>query len=59
MAFVPLLFLPKKWRLPWLVLAILIAVSRFYLGLHYLSDVLSGAALAIFVSYIIIEKVKL
>jgi undecaprenyl-diphosphatase len=59
MAFVPLLFLPKKWKIPWLVLAVLIAVSRVYLGLHYLSDVLSGAALAVFVSYIVIEKVKI
>jgi undecaprenyl-diphosphatase len=58
MAFVPLLFLPKKWRLPWLVLAVLISISRFYLGLHYLSDVLSGAALAIFVSYFI-NKIKI
>jgi membrane-associated phospholipid phosphatase len=59
LAFVPLLFLPKKYRIPWLVLACLIALSRVYLGLHYLSDVLSGAALGVFVSYLIINKVKI
>ena len=57
-AFVPLLFLPKKWKLPWLILAVLITLSRVYLGLHYLSDVVAGAALAIFVSYIVLKKVK-
>ena len=59
LAFVPLLFLPKKWKIPWLVLAVLIALSRVYLGLHYLSDVAAGAALAVFVSYILINKLRI
>ena len=32
-----------NWSLAWNVLAILIAFSRIYLGVHYLSDVIAGA----------------
>ena len=35
------------------VIALIIAVSRFYLEVHYLSDVLAGIALALTVSYIL------
>ncbi len=38
-------FLPLSWRLVPLLLAGAIAFSRPYLGLHYPSDVLAGAAL--------------
>jgi len=58
LAFVPLLFLPRKWFWPWLIIAILIAFSRVYFGLHYLSDVIAGAGLALIVSYFVLKKVK-
>ena len=38
---------PKKYGVPALVLAMLIALSRLYVGVHYPTDVLAGAAVAI------------
>ncbi len=35
--------LPRKYGIPALVVAVLIALSRLYLGVHYPSDVLAGA----------------
>ena len=35
--------LPKKWGIAALVLAVLMGISRLYLGVHYPSDVLAGA----------------
>jgi len=37
----------KKYGVPALVLAILIALSRLYVGVHYPTDVLAGAAIGI------------
>lgn len=42
--FAPLKFL-VKYRYIWLVLAVFIALSRLYLGIHFLSDVVAGALL--------------
>jgi len=39
--------LPKKFGVPVLVLAVLIALSRLYVGVHYPSDVIAGAAIGI------------
>lgn len=39
--------MPKKFGVPVLVLAILIALSRLYVGVHYPSDVICGAAIGI------------
>ena len=44
-AFVLYHYLPKKFSIPALILATLIAVSRLYLGVHYPSDVIGGAAI--------------
>ena len=38
---------PKKWGVPALVLAILIALSRLYVGVHDPTDVLGGAVIGI------------
>lgn len=37
----------KKWGVPTLVLALLIAFSRLYLSVHYLTDLLAGALLGV------------
>ena len=38
---------PKKWGVTALVLAILISLSRLYVGIHYPTDVIGGAAIGI------------
>ena len=53
LAFLPLIFIDnKKWRLFWFIFALLVAFSRLYLGVHYLSEVLAGALIAYLVGYI-------
>lgn len=42
--------LPKKYGVPILCLAVLIALSRLYVGVHYPSDVLGGLLVAVGVS---------
>lgn len=39
--------LKKRWGVPALILAILISLSRMYVGVHYPTDVLAGAAIGI------------
>lgn len=39
----------KKWGVPALILAILISLSRLYVGVHYPTDVLGGAVIGIIV----------
>ncbi len=43
--------LPKKFGIPAIVLAGLIAFSRLYVGVHYPTDVLAGALMGIALSY--------
>lgn len=43
--------LPKPYGIPAFVLAILISLSRLYVGVHYPSDVLFGAISGIAISY--------
>jgi membrane-associated phospholipid phosphatase len=38
----------KRWRIPALILACLIAFSRLYLYLHYPTDILMGIAIGVF-----------
>jgi len=45
----------KRWKLWFYLLAVLIAVSRVYLGVHYPTDVLAGAFLGILVSQFAIK----
>lgn len=52
----------KKWGMPALVLAVLIAFSRMYLYVHYPTDVLSGVILGIAISFLarfIVDRVYL
>ncbi len=44
----------KKLKYLWLFLAILIAFSRLYLGIHYLSDVIAGSIIGYGISSIVI-----
>lgn len=43
--------LPRRYGVPALILAILIALSRLYVGVHYPSDVLFGVVSGILISY--------
>lgn len=43
--------LPRRYGVPALILAILISVSRLYVGVHYPSDVLFGVISGIAISY--------
>jgi len=46
-------FIKKRWLLiVAIVITTLVALSRMYLGVHYLTDVLTGAALGILISFI-------
>ena len=52
----------RKWGIALLILALLIALSRLYLFVHFPTDVLSGMALGIFIGWFIhrtIEKYDL
>jgi undecaprenyl-diphosphatase len=56
--FAALPFMPKKWFWPWLIFSALMAFSRVYFGLHYLSDVIAGGITGLLIAYIVIKKVK-
>ena len=55
--------LPKKWGVPALVLAILIGLSRMYVGVHYPTDVLAGmivgTLLAIGAEYLVLKGIEI
>lgn len=46
-AFVYFRMAPKKWGIPALILAALIAFSRLYVGVHYPTDVITGILIGI------------
>lgn len=63
-AVVLLIMLPKRYGIPAMVLAVLIGLSRLYVGVHYPTDVLAaaligtGTAVVICAAYRYIEKKK-
>lgn len=48
--------LPKKYGVPFLILAIIIAFSRLYLGVHYPSDVFIGMLTGIGISWLVTKS---
>jgi undecaprenyl-diphosphatase len=50
--------LAPRWRLPFFVLAALIALSRLYNGVHYPTDVLAGSALGVLVGLAVLRVSK-
>ncbi len=49
---------PKKYGILLMVLAVLIAFSRLYVGVHYPSDVVGGALVALFASTVVWRFMK-
>lgn len=41
----------RRWSFIFLVLAALVCISRIYVGMHYASDILGGAAVALLAAY--------
>lgn len=44
-----------KFKYIWIIFATLIALSRMYFGLHFLSDVVSGALIGLLIGFIILQ----
>lgn len=51
-------FLPRKYGVPALILAALIACSRMYLGVHYPTDILGGLVVACFSAWFVLTVGK-
>ena len=59
-AWVMLKMLPRKWGASAIVLAVLISLSRLYVGVHYPTDILGGLAVGIFAAeagYRLIDRI--
>ena len=48
-----LAWLAPRFRVVWYLLAVLIAYSRLYNGVHYPTDVVSGAVLGLLVAWVV------
>ena len=44
----------KKFKYIWLVFACLVAFSRVYFGVHYLSDIMAGAVIGYLIGYVMV-----
>ena len=58
-AAVVLLIRDRRFGIPAIVLAVLIAFSRLYLYVHYPTDVLAGAVLGTFIAFFACKAVDL
>ena len=50
--------LPKRYGITAMVLAVLIAISRLYIGVHYPTDVILGMISGIIISYLAVKIVE-
>lgn len=57
-AVVILLVCPRKYGIPAIILAMLIALSRLYVGVHYPTDVLAGVVIATVIAVIVCTVYK-
>lgn len=47
-----------KFKYVWIIFACLVAFSRIYLGLHFLSDVIAGALIGYVIGWFVVRKVE-
>lgn len=57
LSFCSLKFLKGRFFIIWLVIALIMAFSRLYFGLHYLSDVIAGVFIGYSISMLVEKKV--
>ena len=53
-----LLLRKEKWRVPFFILAVMVALSRIYLGVHYPLDVIGSALIALVTGLFIVSLSK-
>lgn len=52
------LMLPKKYGIPAMVLALLIGISRLYVGVHYPTDVLGGMVMGTLIAVSVVKATE-